>query len=177
MELWDLYDIDRQKTGETHPRGTPVPEDRYRMVVHVAIFSTDGRMLIQQRQAFKSSWANLWDVTIGGCAVAGETSRAAAMRELEEELGLVADLQDVRPRMTIHFDDGFDDIFTLIWDVDLASVTLQESEVQAVQWATEEDIHRMIAEGTFIPYHAGFISLLFTLRNQRNSFTRPDKEK
>lgn len=47
MELWDLYDIDRRKTGETHVRGVDVPEGRYHMVVHVVIFNSRGEMLIQ----------------------------------------------------------------------------------------------------------------------------------
>ena len=176
MELWDLYDIDLHKTGETHERGKPVPEGRYHMVVHLVIFGSDGRMLIQQRQPFKEGWPNMWDVTVGGSAVAGDNSRTAAMRELEEELGLVADLQEERPRLTIHFNCGFDDIYTLNWDVELASVTLQESEVQAVKWATEEEIHRMIDDGAFIPYHHSLISLLFHLRNQRGTVTRPDRK-
>ena len=53
MELWDLYDADGEKTGETMRRGDPIPHKRYHLVVHIAIFSPDGRMLIQQRQPFK----------------------------------------------------------------------------------------------------------------------------
>ena len=113
MELWDLYDRDLRPTGETHERGKPLPEDRYHMVVHVIIFSTDGRMLIQQRQPFKEGWPNLWDVTVGGSAIAGDTSCTAATRELQEELGLTADLTFERPKLTIHFSVGFDDIYTL----------------------------------------------------------------
>lgn len=169
MELWDLYDRDRIKTGLTHPRGTPLPEDHYHMVVHVVIFSTDGRMLIQQRQPFKEGWPDMWDVTVGGSAIAGDTSASAAARELHEELGLVVDLEYERPKITLHFSVGFDDIYTLIWDVDLSSLVLQESEVQAAKWATEEEIHQMIDAGSFIPYHHSLITLLFALRNRRGS--------
>lgn len=172
MELWDLYDRDLRPTGETHERGKPLPEDRYHMVVHVIIFSTDGRMLIQQRQPFKEGWPNLWDVTVGGSAIAGDTSCTAAARELQEELGLTADLTFERPKLTIHFSVGFDDIYTLIWDVDLSDLTLQESEVQAARWATEDEIHRMIDEGTFIPYHHSLITLLFALRSKRGTIAK-----
>ena len=71
MELFDLYTADREKTGQTMVRGEPTPEGFYRLVVHVCIFNPEGQMLIQQRQPFKRGWANLWDVTVGGCAVAG----------------------------------------------------------------------------------------------------------
>ena len=169
MELWDLYDRDRIPTGETHPRGTPLPPDRYHMVVHVVIFNTKGEMLIQQRQPFKEGWPNLWDVTVGGSAVAGDNSRTAAERETMEEIGLRIDLSAEQPKLTIPFDVGFDDIYTLVMDVDLASLTLQESEVQAVKWASEEAVLAMLADGRFIPYHRAFIQLLFALRNSRGA--------
>ena len=169
MELWDLYDIDRRKTGETHVRGVDVPEGRYHMVVHVVIFNSRGEMLIQQRQPFKEGWPNLWDVTVVGSAIAGDDSRTAAQREVMEEIGLPIDLTGVTPKLTIPFSCGFDDVYTLEMDVDLSALTLQESEVQAVRWATEAEILQMIADGRFIPYHAALISLLFALRNRRGT--------
>ena len=169
MELWDLYDRDRIPTGETHRRGTPVPRGRYHLVVHVVIFNTKGEMLIQQRQPFKEGWPNLWDVTVGGSAVAGDDPRTAAQRETLEELGLAIDLSGQQPKLTIPFDVGFDDIYTLTMDVELSALTLQESEVQAVRWAGEEEILAMLADGRFIPYHRAFIQLLFALKDSRGA--------
>ncbi len=169
MEYWDLYDRDRIPTGETHQRGKPLPEGRYHMVVHVVIFNTKGEMLIQQRQPFKAGWPNLWDITVGGSAVAGDTSRTAAEREVMEEIGLAIDLSDAQPKLTIPFDVGFDDVYTLVMDVDLTKLHLQESEVQAVKWASEEEILAMLADGRFIPYHRAFIQLLFALRDSRGA--------
>lgn len=63
-EKWDLYDIDRVKTGEIMERGEQIPPKRYHLAVHVCIFGSDGRMLIQQRQPFKEGWSNMWDVTV-----------------------------------------------------------------------------------------------------------------
>ena len=164
MELWDLYDRDRTPTGEVHQRGKPVPADRYHLVVHVVIFNSRGEMLIQQRQPFKEGWPNLWDVTVGGSAVAGDTSRTAAQRETMEEIGLAIDLTDELPKMTLPFDCGFDDIYTLTMDVDLSTLTLQESEVQAVKWATEAEILTLMDAGQFLPYHKSLIQLLFAMK-------------
>ena len=169
MEFWDLYDRDRIPTGETHQRGKPLPADRYHMVVHVVIFNTKGEMLIQQRQPFKEGWPNMWDITVGGSAVAGDTSRTAAQREVMEEIGLAIDLSEEQLKLTIPFDVGFDDVYTLVMDVDLTTLHLQESEVQAVRWASEEEILAMLADGQFIPYHRAFIQLLFALRDSRGA--------
>lgn len=140
MEYWDLYDRDRIKTGKTHRRGDPMPAGEYHMVIHVCIFNARGRMLIQQRQPFKKGWLDKWDVTVGGSAISGEDSRQAAERETLEEIGLALDLSQVRPKLTINFDDGFDDIYLIEREVDLASLRLQEEEVQAVRWAEREEI-------------------------------------
>ena len=172
MEFWDLCDIDRRATGEMHQRGIPMPKDRYHTVVHVAVFNAKGEMLIQQRQPFKEGWPNLWDVTVGGSAIAGETSRTAAEREVLEELGLRIDLTNQMPHLTIPFRDGFDDFYILQQEVDLSALTLQESEVQAVRWADEAEILAMMADGRFIQYHTSLISLLFALRKGRGAHAK-----
>ena len=54
MELWDLYDQNRIRTGETAVRGGgPIPEGGYRVVVHAAVFNDRGDMLIPRRQPWK----------------------------------------------------------------------------------------------------------------------------
>ena len=174
MELFDLYTADRVKTGRTMVRGDAVPEGCYRIVVHVCIFDPEGRMLIQQRQPFKEGWSNMWDITVGGSAVAGDTSRTAAERETREEIGLDIDLTDVRPSLTLYWEHGFDDYYLLTRDVDPDMLRLQYEEVQTVRWATREEILRMIDDGEFIPYEKGLIDLLFFQRNHRGAHTRRD---
>ena len=174
MELFDLYTLDREKTGLTMVRGDPVPEGYYRLVVHVCIFNEKGQMLIQQRQPFKKSWSNLWDVSVGGSAVAGDSSRSAAERETREELGLSLNLEGVRASMTIHWENGFDDYYIVHMAPDLSSLRLQYEEVQQVKWADKEEILRMIHDGSFIPYEKSLIELLFFRRNHQSSHTRRD---
>lgn len=174
MELFDLYTLDREKTGLTMVRGDPVPEGYYRLVVHVCIFNEKGQMLIQQRQPFKKSWSNLWDVSVGGSAVAGDSSRSAAERETREELGLSLNLEGVRASMTIHWENGFDDYYIVHMAPDLSSLRLQYEEVQQVKWADKEEILRMIDDGSFIPYEKSLIELLFFRRNHQSSHTRRD---
>lgn len=174
MELFDLYTADREKTGQTMVRGEAVPEGFYRLVVHVCIFHPDGRMLIQQRQPFKKGWSNLWDVTVGGSAVAGDSSRSAAERETLEELGLSIDLSQVRPTLTIHWEHGFDDLYVLTLPVDIHSLHLQYEEVQKVRWASMEEILQMIDDGQFIPYEKSLIELLFFRKDHRSSHTKKD---
>ncbi len=174
MELFDLYTAERERTGRTMVRGEPTPEGFYRLVVHVCIFNPEGQMLIQQRQPFKKGWSNLWDISVGGCAVAGDSSRTAAERETREELGLSIHLADVRPTLTIYWEHGFDDYYVLTQQVDAASLHLQYEEVQRVQWANRDEILQMIDDGLFIPYEKSLIDLLFFRRDHRSSHTKSD---
>ena len=175
MELLDLYTADRQLTGKTMVRGEETPEGFYRLVVHICIFDSQGRMLIQHRQPFKKGWSNMWDISVGGCAVAGDSSQAAAEREVREELGLELDLSGVRPCLCIYWQHGFDDFYAVTRDVEIGDLKLQPEEVQEARWATCEEILRMIDDGTFIPYEKSLIELLFTRVENRGAHTRKEK--
>lgn len=166
MEIWDLYDINRNKIKRTAVRGAELQSGDYHLVVHVCIFNSKGEMLIQQRQPFKEGWPNMWDITVGGSAVAGDTSQTAAERELYEEIGLKLDLQQIRPHLTINFERGFDDIYLIEENVDLNTLTLQYEEVQNVKWASQVEILAMIRNGEFIPYYESLIQLLFDCRKK-----------
>ncbi len=172
MELWDIYDINRNMTNKTMVRGDEMKEGDYHLVVHVCIFNSKGEMLIQQRQPFKKGWSNMWDVTVGGSAVQGDTSQMAAERELFEELGLKLDLTNIRPHLTINFIRGFDDVYLIEKDVDINQLTLQYEEVQTVKWATREEILFLIEEGKFIPYYPSLINLFFDMRKQYGNVER-----
>ena len=110
METWDIYDVRRRPTGRTMLRGEAVQAGDYHLVVHVVFFNRAGQMLIQQRQSCKRSWPEYWDISVGGCAIQGESSQQAAMREVREELGLLVDLSAAAPDLTLSFPGGFDDI-------------------------------------------------------------------
>ncbi len=176
MELWDLYDEKRIKLGRTMVRGDKQPEGTYRIVVHACIFNSKGEMLIQQRQPFKSGRSNMWDITVGGSAVSGDTSQTAVERELFEELGIEMSFDGVLPALTLTPDGVFDDFYIAVRDdIDISALKLQYSEVQRVKWASCDDITIMIREGSFIPYSESFIDFLYHLRDYKRALTDIDR--
>lgn len=172
MELWDIYDEDRNRTGKVIERGKNWGDEKYHLIIHVAIFDSDGRMLIQKRAAEKSAWANLWDISCGGSAIAGEDSRAAAEREVKEELGIDIDLHDIRPHFVMNYERGFDDFYTLIRDVDLNELTLQKEEVAEVKWATYEEAKALFDNGEFVPYFWPVVELLWQVKDNYDGAIR-----
>ena len=166
MDYFDVYDIDRVKTGKQLERHAERSADEFSSVIHLCIFNSRGEMLIQQRQPFKSTWPGLWDVSVGGGITAGENPRQAVTREVKEELGLNIDLTDIRPKLTVNYGSGFDDFFLITEDIVLNDLKLQSEEVADARWASRDEIKAMLSDGTFIPYYASLIDCLFDMRDR-----------
>lgn len=90
MELWDLYNGNRELTGRCHARGDAVPQGFYHLVVHVWIRSGKGDYLISQRSASRPMFPLKWEC-VGGSVLKGEDSLTGAVREVKEEVGLILD--------------------------------------------------------------------------------------
>ena len=164
MELWDIYDIDRQPTGGTSVRGEALGSGEYHMVVHLGILNSEGKLLIQRRCLQKATFPGTWDISVGGSAIRGETSRQAMHRELLEELGVDIDFSDIRPKLTVNFEHGFDDYYLICKDIDLSELRLQEEEVMDAHWADIGEIFDLIDRGEFLPFMKSFIQLLFDMK-------------
>ena len=176
MELWDIYDIDRVRTGRVAQRGKPASEGglgegEYHLVVHICVFNGRGQLLLQQRQKDKEGYPNLWDVSAAGSALAGENSAAAASRELREELGLVHDFTKEPPFWTTHFERGFDDWYFIRMEADISDLRLQPEEVQDARWADLAEIERMLDSGEMVPYYRDLVRLWFVMKDHRGSTT------
>lgn len=107
-----------------------------------------------------------------GSVLKGETSQQGAHRELLEEVGIDYDFTDIRPNFTINFYDGFDDFYLIEKDIDICGLKLQYEEVQAVKWASLEEIFQMIEEGMFIPYFRSLITAAFETKGQHDGCIR-----
>lgn len=163
MELWDIYDKDRVLTKKTMVRGDEMKKDMYHLVVHVVIINSENQMLIQQRQWDKIGAPGLWDISVGGSVLAGETSQAGAIRETREELGIELDLNQ-RPHLSVTFDRGYDDIYIVNKEVDQSTLNVPNEEVLDAKWATIDEIYNMIDNESFINYRKSLIQLIFDMR-------------
>jgi len=70
---------------EVHRRGL-----RHR-AVHVLVFNGEGQLFLQRRSLTKDCFPGVWDSSASGHLMPVETYDAAAVRELEEELGWKAE--------------------------------------------------------------------------------------
>ena len=157
-ELWDVLDENRHLTGRKHPRGVPLPEGEYHLVVLVLLQNDNGEILITRRAPNKG-YPNMWEVT-GGSALAGDDSLRAALREAREETGISLDPSNGRVVATEQWSDSFCDIWLFRQPFDVSAVTLQEGETTAAMAMSCEEIMRMEREGEFVPFTPALRSLI-----------------
>lgn len=172
VEYIDVYDRDRRATGLIVPRETSLAPGEYRLVVHICVFNSAGKMLIQLRSKDKAAYGGLWDISAGGHSRAGENSAAAAERELFEELGISMDFSRTDPAMCLNFPGGFDDYYVIDRDGDIDSLKLQREEVDTVRWADAGEICAMIDSGEFLPFHKSFFDFIFEMHKNGLDFFR-----
>ena len=177
MELWDVYDSNRRRTGKRIVRGRDrLGDGEYHLVVIVLVFSSDGRLLIQKRTANKTGWPSMWDVSAGGAVTTGESSAMGAERELYEEIGIKHSFRGVRPHISFSHRLGFADCYIITRDVDPEDLKLQASEVSEVRYATLDEILAMIEAGDFIPYYESLIRLMFDMRSGYGTHRKPKND-
>ncbi len=141
MEFFDLYSVNRQPLGRKVLRGAPIPHGEYHIVVQVMTINTNGEILLTQRVPEKTSGGK-WECS-GGCAVSGETSRKAAVRELFEETGIRADEDELDLEWSLTTDSMLRDFYILVKDVPLSAMRLQSIEVCAAKWVSFERLCEM----------------------------------
>lgn len=149
-EIWDIYDRARKLTGKTHRRGDPLVLGDYHLVVHVWIINNKGEFLISQRAPTKG-YPLMWECT-GGSAISGDDSITAAIREVEEELGLTVSPKNGVCLLTQRRGNDFCDVWLFREDFSIEEVVLQENETVNARWASLAEIREMMFSGEFVTF-------------------------
>lgn len=145
MELNDIYDENRNRTGRVHCRGTAWGEGEYGLVVCAWIYDGMGHLLLTRRAEGKC-FAGTWENT-GGAAKAGETSRCAMARELLEETGIRASEEEFEFLGTDKDEHTHYDFYCLKRSAPVSQIVLLPGETDGAQWVSLEQMHEMVDGG------------------------------
>jgi isopentenyldiphosphate isomerase len=160
-ELRDIYDNNRTKTGRIKSRDEKLLDGEFFMAAYVCIFNKIGEMLIQKRQSKKKSWPNVWDFSVGGCAIVGESSQQTAEREMMEELGHSRSFTNIEPKFTINVSNGFYEFNIVNENINFEDLNLAMKEIEQVKWASKDEIFELLDKNEFIPYEKSLIEQCF----------------
>lgn len=158
MEVWDIYDAEKKRTGRTMQRNDwHMKPGEYHLTVLGVVAHTDGRFLITKRVMTKAWAPGCWEVS-GGAAMAGEESRDAVLREIREETGL--DVSDWEGGYLFSYqrenpeegDNYFVDIYRFRGDFTEEELHLQQAETDGYMLASAEEIKALGEEGIFLHY-------------------------
>lgn len=145
--LVDILDDNGNPTGKSMPLTDANLKGKWHAGVHIALYTPDRRVVLQQRSKTIMFYPGLWDLGVGGAVEAGEGVYNAAMREVEEELGVVPhNLTSVTRWKYNHHVPTYNMhvkvlLYAFIAEVDPAHFTLQRSEVQNVRLLPVGAVH------------------------------------
>ena len=153
-ELWDVYDsAGNVIEGRVSIRGRhDLRDGEYHLVVYVWIISDDGKIILSRRQKGKT-FAGAWECT-GGCVQQGEDSLAAALREVQEELGLnlAPECGTFYSRYKRNYPKGaraLCDVWVFRQNFTVTDMSPQKEEVSEVRMVTRQELEKMINAGEF----------------------------
>lgn len=138
-EIWDLYDVEGNKTGRTweRRRAKEIPEGYYHMVCDILVKHVDGDYLLMQRDPNKEAYPGRYEASAGGSALQGEDPLTCAHRELLEETGI--DSHSFRLISNTVSDRSKCIFFSYVTIVDCPkdSIVLQEGETTDYKWVSK----------------------------------------
>lgn len=161
MEVWDIYDINRNKiAGRTSVRGSEdMADDEFHIVVFAVVCDSDGNLLCSMRDRNKM-FGGTWEFC-GGSALVGESSRQAAQRELLEETGL--DVRGCKGKIVAtntKYHKGsnwFYDVWLFECDFEVDDLVPQKGEVERIEKHTFDEVKKFLEEENFTSITKEFI--------------------
>ena len=148
-ELWDLYDINRNKLGRLHERGLPLNSGEYHLAVEIWVKNSNNQILLTQRHSDKP-WGNYWESTVGS-VVAGEDSISGAKRELIEETGIKIMDKQIALLGVMTTKDWIIDSYIVKLDTPTYNLKLQDGEVINAKWADIFEFEEMYSKQVVVP--------------------------
>ena len=161
-EYLDVVDNNGNPTGEIVERSVAHREGIPHRTSHLWLIRRRGNriQILLQKRSLTKSFPGCYDISSAGHIPAGQDYLSSAVRELKEELGIIANEADLIccGDMTIFWDDIFygvpyhDRQYTrvfLLWaDIEENTFVLQEEEVVSVLWMNLDDCLAAVSAGT-----------------------------
>ncbi len=155
LEILEVVDSDDNVIG-TAIRGEVHRKRLMHRAAHVFLFNTRGQIYVQLRSASKDNHPGKLDSSAAGHVEPDESYYQTAVRELEEEIGIRAEVKEI---LRLPASDVTDYEHTVLFEVVTdAKPTPNNDEIQWAQFMTKEQLTSLMKgkPESFVP---GFILL------------------
>jgi isopentenyldiphosphate isomerase len=111
----------------------------------VVVVNSKKEILCNKRSMHKDNSPGKWDVYFGGHVSAGTEPLECAIRELEEETGLMASESDLEfVLIDKHSNNNYNNEFTYVylfhWDGEVIDLKLEQEEIDEAVWVKVDDL-------------------------------------
>ena len=148
-EIVTIVDEENNVVGSA-PRSRMRVDGLPHRATYILVFNSEGLLFVQKRTTTKDIYPGYFDVATGGVVLSGESYETAALRELEEELGIQGVPLDA------HFDFYHDLAGNRVWGrvyscVYDGKMKLQEEEVESGAFHSIQEILEHSRNEPFTP--------------------------
>ncbi len=149
-EIFDIVDKDDEvigsaKRSEVH--GNPALIHR---VAHVLVFNEKGDLFLQKRSISKDVQPGKWDTSVGGHLDSGESYHDAALREMEEELGIASGKVEFLYKYchSNEYETEYVSTFCCNWN---GVISISREEIEEGRFWNIEEIENKMENSIFTP--------------------------
>tara|TARA_B100000795_G_scaffold179913_1_gene136196 strand:- start:1561 stop:2103 length:543 start_codon:yes stop_codon:yes gene_type:complete len=169
-ELIDILTPEGKPTQKTALKSEAHKNGWFHATVHIWLFTSDKKILLQKRALTKKVFPGIWDISVAGHIAAGEEILEAAKREIFEEIGLQLNDKDlIKIGTRIHqvtHENGIQDnehhhVFIAELKVSVSELTMQEEEVAGLElWNLKILKETKNLENVLLPrFHEYYVSV------------------
>jgi len=156
MTLIDVLDEQGNPTGEAKTKAEIHEQGLWHMAAHIWVYNSNGEVLLQLRAKDKDSFPGLLDISAAGHVDSGETPGEAAVREMEEEIGLSVKPDQLRlitqrniqqPIKDVGWQNNeIDYVYLYRFDENIKDLSMTDGEVESLEFIPIDKLEKEISD-------------------------------
>lgn len=179
-ELIDILTVSGSFKGEVNLKSEAHKKGLWHASAQIWLYTPNGEILIQKRAINKDTYPGLWDISVAGHLSAGDSPISAALREIEEEVGLVISAEALHFLKTIKnsksptnsiIDNEFNHLFICCTPIIIKQLKLQVEEVAEAKLMEIADFKKLLENNyhEFVPHGTEYYT--YIIRSIENALS------